>query len=890
MMMSLALAAAVSGLTTPGAVAQEVIGSVSIVIPEGDSSDLRRYVPIQPGDPFDPLQIRRGVELLYATADFEDIVVEATRGERGTDLVFRPTFAPRLREVRVEGDRPLGPGAVRRVARLRPGEPLWPPRLDAAAQAAGIALTADGFLESQVTATALRHGREADAIFRVTSGPRARIGRVRLEGLGTAVRDVGLEALAPRPGEVFRRAEARRAVERMRRYLGKLGLWSARVDLREAYDPAGARMDLIYEVDPGGHTEVEFRGSPLPGSLRRTILALLRDGGFGTDVLDDASDRIEEFLRTRGYRDAFVSHREEPRDGVRTFVYVSEPGPQARVALVRFSGFEDPGLQTVVETRVLNPIVDRIVSEDVRRVVRFLANQGYAESQVESDIPEGGGDLPVGFSIRPGVRTILKAVVLDIPSGAELPARSPALRTKAGEPYRTRDVASDRDALVTAFGNEGYLQAAVTPELRFSEDRDEASLVFHVKPGARIHVDHVIIARLPLTRPAVVTRELTFKEGSPLGLSQVLESQRRLSALGIFSRVGITEMESDSVERRTLVVAAEEAPRTTVAYGVGYAERDLLRGSVEVSRRNLFGMDRSLFFFARGSFRGNRLLTTFREPYLFGRKLDLFVTGFREEEQRDGFSFIRYGGLLQTALRAGEHRGLILRFGYEKTHQFDVTVPTDEIDRQFQNSTSSGPSASFVEDTRDDPLDPHGGRFLGADLQISHAIFGGDSYVKSFAQFATYRTLYPRLLLALSARLGLAATLREGDPDRLPLPDRFFAGGDNSLRGFALDTVGPLEPSTTGDLVPTGGNALLLGSAELRFLAAHRIVVALFSDAGNVYPTVSTLTLGDVRYTAGVGFRYKTALGPLRIDGGLKLNRRPGESPGHVHFTIGNAY
>jgi outer membrane protein insertion porin family len=443
---------------------------------------------------------------------------------------------------------------------------------------------------------------------------------------------------------------------------------------------------------------------------------------------------------------------------------------------------------------------------------------------------------------------------------------------------------------VAAFGNEGYLQATVTPDVSFSEEKDEASVVFHVRRGARTEVDHVIIARLPLTRPEVVTRELTFKEGAPLGLSQVLESQRRLSRLGIFSRVNVTEMESDSVERRTLVVAAEEAPRTTIAYGIGYAERDLVRGSVEVSRRNLFGMDRSLFVFARGSFRGNRLLTTFREPYLFGRKLELFVTGFREEEERDGFSFIRYGGLLQTALRAGEHRGLILRFGYEKTHLFDVTVPTDEIDRQFQNSTSSGPSASYIEDTRDDPLDPHGGRFLGADLQLSHAIFGGDSFVKGFAQFATYRSLYPRLLLALSARLGLAGTLREGDPERLPLPDRFFAGGDNSVRGFALDMVGPLEPSTTGDLVPTGGNALVLGGAELRILAAHRLVVALFSDAGNVYPTISTLTLDDVRYTAGFGFRYKTALGPLRIDWGLKLNRRPGESPGHVHFTIGNAY
>jgi outer membrane protein insertion porin family len=138
--------------------------------------------------------------------------------------------------------------------------------------------------------------------------------------------------------------------------------------------------------------------------------------------------------------------------------------------------------------------------------------------------------------------------------------------------------------------------------------------------------------------------------------------------------------------------------------------------------------------------------------------------------------------------------------------------------------------------------------------------------------------------------VGLAATLRPGDPDRLPLPDRFFAGGDNSLRGFPLDMVGPLVPSSSGGLVPTGGNALLLGSAELRIDAARRLGVTVFSDSGNVYPLVPDITLSDVRYTAGLGLRYKTALGPLRVDWGYKLNRRPGESASHFHFTIGNAF
>ena len=138
----------------------------------------------------------------------------------------------------------------------------------------------------------------------------------------------------------------------------------------------------------------------------------------------------------------------------------------------------------------------------------------------------------------------------------------------------------------------------------------------------------------------------------------MLESQRRLAALGIFERVSVTEMDPESPERRSAAwCRVEEAPRTTVAYGIGYAERDLLRGSVEVTRRNLFGMDRSLSTFARVSFRGSRFLATYREPYLFGRRQELFVTAFREEEDRDSFDFVRYGGLVQSARGAAPGAG-----------------------------------------------------------------------------------------------------------------------------------------------------------------------------------------------------------------------------------------
>ncbi len=867
----------------------ERVASVRVEVPAGyDTARLSAYVTVEPGDVFEPTALRKTVGLLYATGLFRDVVVDATTGPTGVDLALRPIPAPLLDRIVVEGDRVASSGDLARITRLRPWQPLWPARLDAAAQAAALAFEAEGYLEAHVTATSRPHGRGADAVFGIVAGPRVRVGGVSLEGAPAAESEY-LRTLVPRSGDVFRRSQERRAADRMRAHLVSRGFWRAKSELLETYRPNAARIDLLFRLTPDRPTGVEFRGARLPGKLQSILTGVLRDGALATDAVEQVAERIEESFRSEGYRDAFVSHREESRQDETVVVYVTEPGPQARVSAVQFSGFSAAEIEGLPETRPLEPLVDRTVDEDVRRLERRLQAEGYSSAHVEADVPEGGGSLLVTFLIKPGVRTVVQDVVEEGLAPAVSPP--PARHSQVGEPYRATDAALDREALVAACRNAGYPQADVTTQATFSEDRARVALSFHVVPGPRVDVGRIVIAGLDRTRPEVVRRELTVKEGQPLSEAALLESQRRLSALGIFDRATVSEIVPEEPGPRNLVVMAEEGPATTFAYGVGYAEQDRARGSLEITRRNILGMDRTFTAFGRASLGGNsRVLGTLREPYLFGRRLELFSTAFHEEGRREGFDFSRSGGLLQTAFHRWSHAGFIVRFAYQETHLFNVTIPVNEIDRQFQDSTSSGPAVSFVDDTRDDPLDPSRGRFLGADLQLSSKVFGGDSFLKTFIQASGFRRILPRTILATSLRLGLAQTLQRGGPLRLPLPDRFFAGGDSSIRGFALDAVGPQEMTADGGTAPSGGNALIVGSAELRIDVGRRFSVAVFTDAGNVYPLVSDMAVDDVRYTAGVGLRYKSALGPFRVDWGYKLDRRPGESPGHLHLTIGHAF
>ena len=886
-LMALRLAAAGgAGLPAEG----EPVASVQVDAPAPEAARLLAFLELQAGEPYRAEAVRHAVELIHATGEYEDVRVEARRGADGLVLVLRPVRAPLFAGVVREGDDVLDEDALRRLSRLRGREPLWPARLERAATDVRQALVRDGYPEAQVGASARRTAAGAEAVFTVQAGPRARVVSVRLVFPGGEPSLVAfLETrLEPVPGSVFRPEKAEEAAARVQKDLRERGYWRAQVTVQSAREPGQVPVSLAFVVDAGARMTLEFRGFAAPRALERQIEEWLRESGLQADVREQGSERIEDELLSQGRRTVRVAAREEPRPSGAALVYEVEAGSTARVASLRLAGGEeDLDLGHVpLATQLLEPLDDRKVAADARTLQHALEDLGYPEARVEPEVPEGGGDLPVVFRLRPGPLRVVGAVSVESP--ATLPADAPAreLSVQPGRPYRLRDLARDRNTLIAAYRDAGYPQVELTPEVAFGED-GAARVVLRVAPGPQVRVEHVLVAGLQTTRDEVVRRELLVKEGEPLGLERVLESQRRLSALGIFERVTLAEMDPESPSLRTVVVAAEEAPRTTVAYGIGYAERDLLRGSVEVTQRNLFGLDRSLSVFARYSFRGSRLLGTYREPWLFGRRREFFATLFREEEDRPSFDFVRGGGLVQTVQRWSAW-SLILRYTYQLVDTFNIVNPV-EVGREFTSSTVSGPSTSLVHDTRDDPVDPRRGHFASADVQLSSRLLGGDGFVKSYLQAAGYTRLAARAVLAVSGRVGLAATIGDA-PELLPRPDRFYAGGDYSIRGFDLDTVGPLTRGTTGELEPLGGNAVVIGGAELRVDAGRYFSVAAFTDIGNVYTVVSRLDLGDLRYTAGLGLRYRSALGPIRVDWGYKLNRRPDESAYEFHFTLGHAF
>jgi outer membrane protein insertion porin family len=651
-------------------------------------------------------------------------------------------------------------------------------------------------------------------------------------------------------------------------------------------------MDVVFQVALGPRMSLDARGAALPARLLSGLRELVREGGATSDSLEAGAERIESHLRAEGHRDAMVRvNTEMPTAGEAIVVYELQPGPLATVARVELRG-ADAALLEGLRTQPGLPLQDAALAEDARLLVSRLEERGYFEASVEPEVPEGGGFVTVEFLARTGPRATIVSVEVQGPPlpPSEDDRRPEELAVRTGLPYRLRNVAQSRETLLNAWRRAGYLDAQVRPEVTFSEARDEARVSLVVEPGPRTMVEHIVLSGLDRTRATVVEREMALRPGEPFSFERVLESQRRLSGLGIFERVSISELDPEQERRRDVVVSVQEAPRTTWSWGVGYSEQDRLRGSVELTRRNIGGLGRTASVFARGSFRGSRFLLNLREPWLFGRKLDSFLTSFWEEENRTSFDYNRKGAILQAGRSLDTRTSLILRYLYQDTSVFNVEVPIDEIDRQYRTYAVSGPSASVVFDTRDDPLEPKRGSFLGADLQLSLRTLGGVSYVRGFFQATRVQPLRPRLVIVLSARAGVASTFGDEGP-LLPLPERFFAGGDYGPRGFPVDAVGPKVEGTGGQLYPTGGNALLLGGGEMRYNLSRSFQVATFVDTGNVYLEVRNLALSDLRWSAGLGLRYRTPIGPVRVDWGYVLDPRPGDDGrSRFHLSIGHAF
>jgi outer membrane protein assembly complex protein YaeT len=820
-----------------------------------------------------------------------------------------------------------------------------------------------GFLHAGVTSDleVVHAPDSATLVFTITPGPRTQIGTLDVMGNPGIPAQKLFDRLGLAPGAPYEADVLAGRIDRYREDQRRQGFFEARLTPAVRLADGDRVANVTLEAVQGPRVRVVFSGDQLSADEREDLVPIAREGSVDEDVLEDASRAIQSHLRAQGYRDATAGHTRSQSNGELLITFSVKRGPQYRVAAIEVAGnasIPAEVLRPQFRLKVGEPFASAQLEADLQFIEELYRRQGFALARAQPLIepaPSASADaaqqVAVTIRVTEGVQTLVASVRVDGNESVEETLLRDGLGMQPGQPFYLTQLAVDQDAIQLQYANRGYPGATVESNPGISADGASANVVFRVHEGPRIVVDHVLIAGNTRTKSEIIERELELKAGEPLGLDALIESQRRLSALGLFRRTRITEVAHGDETRRDVLVTVEEAPATTIGYGGGLEVGQRVgtdqstgvateqfeiapRAFFEVGRRNLFGKNRSVNLFTRISlsnkdasqtaeygFSEYRVLATFREPRVFNTRADAFLTGTIEQQKRTSFNFARHALSAEMTRRLTSRVGIGGSYQLQRTELFDEQIqPQDQllVDRLFPQLRLSSFSASIVQDARDDPLNPTTGRYLSANGQLAARRIGSEvGLAKSYLTGQLFRRLpgTSNVVFAGSARLGMAVGfarqvfVQDADgnfivgPDGelvtetlkdLPASERFFAGGDTTVRGFALDQLGTPETIDENGF-PIGGNAVVIFNGELRMPVFGGFGVVAFIDSGNVFARTGDLDLSELRSTAGFGIRYRSPVGPIRIDMGFKIGRKELvagtlEEPFAVHISLGQAF
>jgi outer membrane protein assembly complex protein YaeT len=942
------------------------VSSVSVILDGRETLEptLLQVVETRIGQPLSMLDVRESVAHLFSLGRFDDVRVDARLEGAEVALRFELTAMHQVTKLEFVGvdaasasdtalrQPGIDEGQLRRVVVERYGSSPPIGRVNELSVAIADTLRERGYRQAKVVPRVdiASGSSRATLVFTVEPGRRTTVGRVSLVGDPMMPTTDFLDRLAlavgvPYEPEALNTRIASYVDERRAR-----GFYEARVTPTVTFEDDGQVVQLTLAVDPGPHVRVTFTGDPLPSDVRNDLVPVEREGSADEDLLEDSSNRIEDYLRAQGYRDAKAPHSRELSEGELLIVFDVHRGPQYRVSAVEIAGGTSLGLpdfRTALRTRTGAVYTDANLDADVTAIESLYRTQGFAGARVQADsrpqAAAGSLQIPMAISIliTEGVRTVVGTVRMEGNVSVPEADLRRVVSLQPGSPYHDTQLRRDINALQLEYANLGYRSATVQAQPGFSPDRGQANLVFVIREGPRVFVDHVIISGNVRTSVATIERELQLKPGDPLGLEAAYESQRRLAALQLFRRAPqLTEIQHGDETRRDLLVTVEEAEPTTLGFGGGVegrlrvvesdiegapAEQEFElapRAFVDVTRRNLFGTNRSVSFFGSLSLHPGRLsssssvgyesteyrvLGTFREPRVFDTAVDGVVSVTFEQQIRSSFTFARQRASAQASRQLTRSVGLSGGYQLERTNLLESQVdPSDQplIDRLFAQVRLSSFSVQLFYDTRDDPVDASRGEYFTANTQLAARRIGSEvGFVKSFFTAQHFRPLRGAggSVFAAQARLGVAngfprdvVGIVNGETvvivgvEDLPEPERFFAGGNTTVRGFALDTLG--RPETIKDGFPIGGNGMAIFNVELRGPVFGGVQGVGFVDTGNVFGHASDIDLGLLRTAVGFGVRYKSPVGPIRFDVGFKVNPEPGERPSAWFITFGQAF
>lgn len=567
------------------------------------------------------------------------------------------------------------------------------------------------------------------------------------------------------------------------------------------------------------------------------------------------------------------------------------------------------------------------LNRDLAQLEGYYHSTGFFEATVVLSRFEYSDDrrfVDVVIEVREGRPTRVESIEFSPHTLVDHKELRKGLLLKPGEPYNASLLSTDVYTIKSKYFDRGYLAVSVSDTVLLRDYR--ARIVYRIDPGTPISIRRIQISGNALSKNSVIEKEFAFKKGEICKLGQLVETQRNLFETGLFTVVDIVPENLDPMDRFVDVsvrVRERKAAYVEVGFGVGNILGSRIFG--EWGTRNLFGTGRTLRFkseyaydlfkndeidFSQIQFKNKyyRYDTEFHQRHVLGTKLLMSVNTFLEKDATvEEVEVKTLGAGVTSARRLSPHTNLLVGLSHERIRRFVSDQPEER-------STSRIATTGITYDKRDFILNPRRGSYQNLRLQGAGGFLGGDNdFYTIGTSVQRYYPLGLGVVLAARVRLGYADAFGDSKKDGVPIENRYFAGGGSSVRGYEENSLGPRKTGdpngVTGEILPLGGRVLALTNVELRhsipLLSRVNISGAVFVDGGNVWGSLQSVklrdfritaarddvTIHDYRYGVGIGLRYNTPVGPIRLDYGLpiKLDNRT-SARGRFHISLGQIF
>jgi len=907
-----------------------------------DPADLARAQPLKPGQPLRAEDISQAIDGLFSTGRFEDIAVEVESASDGVRVRFVTKNAAFVGGVSVEGNVMESPnrGQITSAVNLSLGAPFHDEDVTHAVENVQHLLEANGLYEAEVTPS-IERSDTAQQVFitlHVKEGKRAKYSTPTIEGNSmlsdaTVLRVTGWRIPIIHWWRRVTDDRTRKGVQSLLSKYEKQDRLMARVELKKLdYDYERRQLHPNLSVDPGPQVKVKAVETKMSQRVLKRYVPVFEERTVDNDLLVEGKRNLHDYLQSQGYYDADVDFRvQPPQNDIETIEYVISRGQRHKLVKLSIVGNQYFDTNTIRERMFLEPASFRLrhgrYSEVFRRkdeenITDLYRSNGFRDVKVSSVIEDNDsagktGELTVTVRIEEGAQWFVDRLEINGPSQVKLDELSP-LASSAGQPFSEASLAADREQVLTHYYSRGFPGATFNATWQEGGTPHRVNLTYTITEGEPQFVREVITSGLRTTRQSLVNRRITLKPGDSLSPIEQTNIQKRFYDLGVFARVDTAVENSDGqTERQYILYHFEEANRYTFALGVGAqlarfgtpSTTDLSAPggttgfspevSLTASRLNFLGLGhmitaRTLYskIEKRGSI--SYLQPRFRDvegrnltySLLFDNSLDVRTFASKREE-----------GSVQISQPFSKSLNGLFQFAYRRVSVSSVVIPVLLVPQLLQPVRIGMLSANLIQDRRNNPAEPHRGIYNTVSLGVTGRFLGSQrSFGRVLVRNATYHPLTKNVVLARQTQFGVITPFSPpagvSEQESVPLPERFFSGGADSLRAFPYNQAGPRDtgtavvaggPTSQPTGFPLGGNALFINNVELRFpLIGDNINGVLFHDMGNVYSNLGNLSFRfhqrdpkDFDYmvhAVGFGIRYRTPVGPVRGDLAYSIN------------------